>query len=174
MLLDASGSMVRQLESLFEGSSVAGLSDRQLLDRFIARRDAVGEAAFAGLVFRHGRLVLGVCNELLADHHEAEDAFQAVFLILAQKAHAIRDPDVLGNWLYGVTLRTCRQARLCIARRRKHEEAAQMSNSGSIAAAPSPPSNRSWPASRPSCCTNRSSACPAFSGCRSCSATSRA
>ena len=135
---DASGSMVRQLESLFEGSSVAGLSDRQLLDRFIARRDAVSEAAFAGLVFRHGRLVLGVCNELLGDRHEAEDAFQAVFLILAQKAHAIRDPDLLGNWLYGVALRTCRQASLCIARRRKHEEAARMSNSGLITLTPSP------------------------------------
>ncbi len=137
MLSDASGSMVRQLESLFDGSAVAGLSDRQLLDRFTARRDAVAEAAFAGLVFRHGRLVLGVCNELLGDRHDAEDAFQAVFLILAQKAHAIRDPDLLGNWLYGVTLRTCRQARLCIARRRKYEEAAPMSNSGSIAVTPS-------------------------------------
>ena len=137
MLFDASGSMVRQLESLFEGSSVAGLSDRQLLDRFIAQRDAVGEAAFAGLVFRHGGLVLGVCNELLGDRHEAEDAFQAVFLILAQKAQSIRDPDLLGNWLYGVAFRTCRQASLCIARRRKHEEAAQISNSGSVAVAPS-------------------------------------
>jgi RNA polymerase sigma factor (sigma-70 family) len=134
MLSNAPGSMVRQIGSLFEGSSVAGLSDRQLLDRFIARRDAVGEAAFAGLVFRHGRLVLGVCNELLGDRHDAEDAVQAVFLILAQKAQSIRDPDLLGNWLYGVALRTCRQASLCIARRRKHEEAARMPNSGSIAA----------------------------------------
>ncbi len=134
----ASGSMVRQLESLFEGSAVAGLSDRQLLDRFIARQDAVGEAAFAGLVFRHGRLVLGVCNELLGDRHDAEDAVQAVFLVLAQKAHSIRDPDLLGNWLYGVALRTCRQASLCIARRRKHEEASQMSNLRSGAATVSP------------------------------------
>ena len=133
----ASSSMVRQIESLFEGSSVAGLSDRQLLDRFIARRDAAGEAAFAGLVFRHGPLVLGVCNELLGNRHDAEDAFQCVFLILAQKAHAIRDPDLLGNWLYGVALRTCRQASLSIARRRKHDEAAQTSNSGSIAVTPS-------------------------------------
>ena len=109
------GSVVRQIGSLYEGSSVAGLSDRQLLDRFAAQRDAAGEAAFAALVTRHGPMVLGVCSEILGDRHHAEDAFQAVFLVLAQKARSIRDPDLLGNWLYGVALRTSRCARIRLA-----------------------------------------------------------
>jgi RNA polymerase sigma factor (sigma-70 family) len=133
----ASGSVVRQIESLFEGSSVAGMSDRQLLDRFTAQRDAAGEAAFAALVRRHGPLVLGVCTELLGDRHHAEDAFQAVFLILAQKAHAIRDPDLLGNWLYGVALRTSRCAKLRVGRDRKNEGAGSMLTAASSVAVPS-------------------------------------
>ena len=102
----ASGSVARQLGALFEGSSVAGLSDRQLLERFNARRDEAGEAAFAALVARHGPMVLGLCHQLLNDRHLAEDAFQATFLVLARRARSLRDPDLLGNWLYGVALRT--------------------------------------------------------------------
>jgi RNA polymerase sigma factor (sigma-70 family) len=123
----ASGSVIRQLGSLFDGGSVAGLSDRQLLERFAARRD---DAAFAALVARHGPMVLGVCRQLLGDRHHAEDAFQAVFLVLARKARSIRDPDLLGNWLYGVALRTARCARLRLARRRECEEARSMSHPG--------------------------------------------
>ena len=110
----ASGSVVRQIGLLFEGSAVSSLSDRQLLDRFVARRDSAGEAAFAALVVRHGPMVLGVCRQLLGDRQHAEDAFQAVFLVLAQKAGSIRDPDLLGNWIYGVAVRTsrCAKARL--------------------------------------------------------------
>ncbi len=117
-------SVVRQLGSLFEGGSVAGLSDRQLLDRFVTRRDAAGEAAFAALVARHGPMVLGVCRQLLGDRHHAEDAFQAVFLVLARRARSIRDPDLLGNWLYGVALRTARKAKGRLTRRRRNEEEA--------------------------------------------------
>src|SRR5580693_7987557 len=112
----ATGSVVRQIGSLFEGGSVAGLSDRQLLERFTAQRDAAGEAAFAALVSRHGPMVLDVCRQLLGDLHHAEDAFQAVFLVLARKARSIRDPDLLANWLYGVALRTARCRKLEIAR----------------------------------------------------------
>jgi RNA polymerase sigma factor (sigma-70 family) len=115
-------SVARQLGSLFDGGSVAGLSDRQLLERFRDRRDATGEAAFAALVARHGPMVLNVCRQLLGDRHHAEDAFQAVFLVLARKARSIRDPDLLGNWLYGVALRTARKAHARHTRRRKHEE----------------------------------------------------
>ena len=107
----ASSSVGRQIESLFDGGTVAGLSDRQLIDRFNARRDAAGEAAFAALVHRHGPMVLDVCRQLLGDLHHAEDAFQAVFLVLARKAGAIRDPDLLGTWLYGVAVRTARKSR---------------------------------------------------------------
>ncbi len=115
-------SVVRQIGALFDGGSVAGLTDRQLIERFNDRRDATGEAAFAALVARHGPMVLHVCRQLLGDRHHAEDAFQAVFLVLARKARSIRDPDLLGNWLYGVALRTARKARRQLARRRKNEE----------------------------------------------------
>src|SRR5438067_11684900 len=127
----ATGSVVRQLESLLEGGSVAGLSDRQLLERYLAGgRDPAGEAAFAALVNRHGPMVLTVCRQLLGDWHHAEDAFQAVFLVLARKARSIRDPDLLGNWLYGVALRTARTAKLQLARRRKLDEGDAMRYSG--------------------------------------------
>ncbi len=112
-----SGSVAREIGLLFEGSSVAGMSDHELLDRFTARRDAAGEEAFAALVTRHGPMVLGVCNEVLGDRGLAEDAFQAVFQILARKAITIRDPDLLANWLYGVALRTARCARIRRGRR---------------------------------------------------------
>ena len=119
-----SGSVVRQIGCLFDGSSVAGMSDQELLDRFTARRDSAGETAFAALVLRYGPMVLGVCSDLLTDRHDSEDAFQAVFLILAQKAHLIRNPDLLGNWLYGVALRTARYARR--SRERSQEKASPM------------------------------------------------
>ena len=126
----ASGSVVRQIGSLFEGSSIAGLSDRQLLERFTAQQDATGEAAFAALVTRHGPMVLDVCRQLVGDAHHAEDAFQAVFLVLARKARSIRDPDLLANWLYGVALRTARCTKLQLARRRMQEAAGAMRRSG--------------------------------------------
>jgi RNA polymerase sigma factor (sigma-70 family) len=119
----ASASLARQLGSLFAGGSAAGLSDRELVERFITRRDPMDETAFAAIVARHGPMVLGVCRQLLGDHHHAEDAFQAVFLVLARQARSIRDPDSLGPWLYGVALRTARKARGRIARCRRSEEA---------------------------------------------------
>ena len=126
----ATSSVVRQLGSLFDGGSVAGLTDRQLIERFMARRDAAGEVAFAALVSRHGPMVLDLCWQFLGDRHDAEDAFQAAFLVLACKARSIRDPDLLASWLYAVALRTARKARVQIARRRKHEEAAMTQRSG--------------------------------------------
>ena len=94
----ASTSLVRQIGTLFEGGCSAGLSDRQLLERFTARGEPADEAAFAAMVARHGPMVLGVCRQLLGDHHHAEDAFQAVFLVLARQARSIRDPELLGTW----------------------------------------------------------------------------
>ncbi len=118
----ASASLARQLGSLFEGGCTSGLSDRQLLGRITARGGPIDEAAFAAIVARHGSMVLGVCRQLLGDHHHAEDAFQAVFLVLARQARSIRDPDRLGAWLYGVAIRTARKARARIDRRRRAEE----------------------------------------------------
>ena len=69
-------------------------------------------------------MVLGLCRQLLGDCHHAEDAFQAVFLVLARRARSIRDPDLLGNWLYGVALRTVRKAKGRLIRRRRNEEEA--------------------------------------------------
>ena len=67
-------------------------------------------------------MVLGVCRQLLGDRQHAEDAFQAVFLVLAQKAGSIRDPDLLGNWIYGVAVRTSRCAKARLARLGKLQE----------------------------------------------------
>jgi RNA polymerase sigma factor (sigma-70 family) len=133
----ASSSMVvRQIGSLFEGGSVAGLSDRQLLDRFVSRRDVAGEAAFAALVARHGPMVLFVCRRVLGDHQHAEDTFQAVFLVLARRAQSLRDPDLLSRWLYGVALRTARKAKVRLARQRKKEHAQAMSGAKSKSGVP--------------------------------------
>jgi RNA polymerase sigma factor (sigma-70 family) len=95
------------------------MPDEQLLERFIAHRD---EAAFEALVRRHGPMVLGVCRRVLHDPHDAEDAFQATFLVLVRKAAAIGKRELLANWLYGVAHRTALKARAAAARRRGKEQ----------------------------------------------------
>ena len=99
----------------------AGASDGQLLARFTSQRDELAEVAFAALVRRHGPMVLHVCQQILSDRHAAEDAFQATFLVLARRAGSIGQPELLGNWLYGVALRTAREARMRADRRRRRE-----------------------------------------------------
>ena len=124
----ASPAVVRQIESLFDGGSIVGLTNRQLLERYTSSGGPTGEAAFAAIVRRHGPMVLGVCHQLLGNRHYAEDVFQAVFLVLARKARSIRDSDLLGNWLYGVTLRTARKARGQVLSRRKREGGGSMTH----------------------------------------------
>ncbi|MHB1561004.1 MAG: RNA polymerase sigma factor [Isosphaeraceae bacterium] len=89
-----SGGTADGLASLFNLGAAGGLSDGQLLERFLARDEpAASEAAFAALLDRHGSLVLAVCRRELADDDEAHDAFQATFLVLASKARTIRKRD---------------------------------------------------------------------------------
>jgi hypothetical protein len=82
--------VVDQIQKLFDGGAVAGLTDAQLLERFTTRRGEEAELAFAGLLARHGPMVLGVCRGLLRNPQDAEDAFQATFLVLARKAGSLR------------------------------------------------------------------------------------
>ena len=83
---------------------------------------ATGEGTyFEALVRRHGPMVLGVCLALLRNTHDAEDAFQATFLVLAQRAASIVPRECVGNWLYGVAYRTALQTRWAAARRKKRE-----------------------------------------------------
>src|SRR5262249_14169796 len=92
------------------------LSDRELLEQFARNQDGV---AFAALVRRHGPMVMGVCRRALGHAQDAEDAFQATFLVLVRKARALQKPELLAGWLYGVAHRTARKAR---ARALRHRE----------------------------------------------------
>ena len=94
--------LVQFLRKVSDGREAADLTDGQLLERFRDRRD---EAAFAELLQRHGPLVLGVCHRLLHNPHDTEDAFQATFLLLVRKAHAIVKPGSVASWLHGVAHR---------------------------------------------------------------------
>src|SRR5437870_10235340 len=96
----------------------AGLSDSQLLEAYISRRE---KAALAALVRRHGPMVWGVCRRILRDYHDAEDAFQATFLVLVRKAASVLPRHMVANWLYGVARQTALKARVTIAKRAGRE-----------------------------------------------------
>jgi RNA polymerase sigma factor (sigma-70 family) len=114
--------MLRHLGALYGHGSLVGYTDSQLLDRFVAlmgladRTEA--DIAFASLVDRHGRIVWHVCRSLLPDEHEAEDAFQATFLVLLRKAGSLRVRKTLAPWLHDVACRTALNSRRASARRR--------------------------------------------------------
>ena len=116
-----SAALLRDIQTLFDAGTAAGLSDRQLLERFAGRRDATAEAAFEVLVLRHGPMVLRVCRNILPDPNDAQDAFQATFLVLVRRRGAVRKLESLGGWLYGVAYRVAARARVEAARRRAVE-----------------------------------------------------
>jgi RNA polymerase sigma factor (sigma-70 family) len=115
--------ILHSLRRLAEGRGLAGQTDGQLLDGFISRRD---ESAFEELLRRHGPMVLGVCRRVLGHVHDAEDAFQATFMVLVRKARSVVPRDLVGHWLYGVAYRVALQAQAKGSRRRAREK--QVSN----------------------------------------------
>src|SRR5262245_30031401 len=112
---------LRYLYGLFGRDAPATRADRELLEAFTGRHD---EAAFAALVERHGPLVWGVCRRMLAHEQDAEDAFQATFMVLARKAGSVPWHADVGNWLYAVAVRISRKARGRSERQRLRERAA--------------------------------------------------
>src|SRR5262249_16565435 len=110
--------VLRRLRELGTGKDARTAPDHQLLDRFANARE---EAAFEALVRRHGPLVLGVCRRVLHQEQDAEDAFQATFLVLARKAGSISKRAAVGNWLYRVAYHMALQARKKAAVRQKRE-----------------------------------------------------
>jgi RNA polymerase sigma factor (sigma-70 family) len=98
------GEVLRHIRSLTGPCSLAPMTDGELLRHFVGRRD---EAAFSALVERHGPMVLGVCRRVLGHAQDVDDAFQATFLVLVQRANSITHEDSVGSWLYGVAHRIC-------------------------------------------------------------------
>src|SRR5262245_15160128 len=110
--------VLRHLRTWVGGQAAAGLTDAQLLHEFVQRRE---ETAFAALVQRHAPMVYGVCRRMLSREPDAEDAFQATFMVLARRAGSIRKRQSLAGWLYGVARRVALKARLRAARQRDAE-----------------------------------------------------
>src|SRR5262245_27262388 len=121
MTNESPGTAFRCLHVLFNEGAAAGLTDEQLLQRFTHRAGASAETAFEALVRRHGPMVLRVCRGVLNDHHDAEDAFQATFLVLAHKAGSVRQRDSLASWLRRVARRIAIKARAGASRRSARE-----------------------------------------------------
>jgi RNA polymerase sigma factor (sigma-70 family) len=116
-----SNPILQVLRRVVEDQRTRVLPDQELLERFTAGHD---EAAFHTLLRRHGPMVLSVCRALLPSEADAEDAFQATFLVFAHKAGSIHQSSSLGSWLHGVAYRTARKAQAEFAKRQKHERRA--------------------------------------------------
>jgi DNA-directed RNA polymerase specialized sigma24 family protein len=149
------GNAARDLQFLFWRGTLTGLTDGQLLECFAARDVDASEQAFSCLVERHGPLVLHACRAVLGDEHDARDAFQATFLILARRGKSLWVRDSVGPWLYRVARRAALRAGRNAARRRAVERRAL------VAARPSPTADGS------PCPGRVSSTGPTFRGRRS-------
>src|SRR5579864_6377934 len=111
--------VIRHLRRAVLRQDAASRTDGQLLGSFIDQKD---EAAFEALVRRHGPMIFGVCRRVVGNHHDAEDAFQATFLVLARKASSVRPRERVANWLHGVALRTAMKANTMETKRRGREK----------------------------------------------------
>src|SRR5438105_2184151 len=110
--------VIQHLRSALRLREGADRTDGQLLECFVSRREPV---ALEALVRRHGPMVWGVCRHLLRNYHDAEDAFQATFLVLVRKAAAVTPRAMVGNWLYSVAKQTARKVRATTAKQRTRE-----------------------------------------------------
>ena len=131
----AVGAVLKGVRTLLDVGTSVGLSDGQLLERYLLLRgDDAAEAAFRALVERHGPMVMRACRGVLHDLHAAEDAFQATFLILARKARSIRRRESVASWLFGVARRIAVRAEARRKRRATHErEGGAMAEAGANA-----------------------------------------
>ena len=124
----SNGAVIGPFRTLLHLGAVGSMTDGQLLDRFANGRGTAAEHAFDALVERHGSMVLGVCRSVLRDEHDAQDAFQATFLVLVRKARSLWVRDSMAPWLHAVALRAARSARSARRRRTEHErQRAEMS-----------------------------------------------
>src|SRR5215510_9034180 len=114
---------LRRLTQGMTAEALGEQSDRQLVAEFLARHDG---AVFEALVRRHGPMVYRVCWRVLQQTEDTEDAFQATFLLLAQKLRSVRKHDSLASWLHGVAHRVALQAKARAASRRRHEQRARV------------------------------------------------
>src|SRR5262249_26004492 len=124
MATSRQGSAPRSIGALFQVGATGGLTDEELLDRFGGPDPEEARLAFAELVTRHGPMVLRICRTMLRDPHEADDAFQATFLVRARRCRSIRKRGSAASWLHGVARRVALSARSAAARRRRHERRA--------------------------------------------------
>src|SRR5262249_37421531 len=116
------GTVLRHIRKLATGPTTPERTDHQLLHDLLTARD---HTAFTAIVRRHGSLVWTVCRHVLGHLQDAEDAFQATFLVLARHAASIRKGEALASWLHGVSYRTAMKAKRDAARRRTREQKAQ-------------------------------------------------
>src|SRR5438876_1390730 len=110
--------VVRHLRGIVLRREAAARTDSDLLQLYVHNKD---EVAFESLVIRYGPMVLGVCRRVLRNQHDAEDAFQASFLVLVRKAASVLPREMVANWLHGVAYMTAHRARVAIAKRRAKE-----------------------------------------------------
>src|SRR5271165_2284961 len=110
-----------QYSALCSFGVVGNLTDSQLLESFLAGPGKTSQASFAAILDRHGPMVLRLCRQILGNPEDADDAFQATFLVLVRRAGSVRKRDSLASWLYGIALRVARRSRTDAARRHVHE-----------------------------------------------------